>query len=349
MEILHRTKLQNATLAQLYASANVQNIDSYPVRIQILPTYRCNYRCAMCFQSHDLHAEGAHMDWALVQALEPVMHFAAEVYLTGGEPLLYPHFESLVDQANRCNCLVSMSTNGALLKDRAAGFCLERMVMVKISIDAASPTTYAKIRKGGNFVNTVRHIAAFAEARSKRSHGPALGFGFVAMRSNIKELPRLVALAHSLGVETIRVAHMYTFGLHGDLSHESLYYHQELSDDMMSKAAAMAKKMGVSLQMPSLFNAHFQPDNASVNVYENAVCQDPWRYVQVGPLGEIFLCCGEGSEMGNMSEQGFDAVWNNPRYHRVRRMINTGNEPPECANCKLYKRSNTKEKCFVAA
>jgi MoaA/NifB/PqqE/SkfB family radical SAM enzyme len=70
-----------------------------------------------------------------------------------------------------------------------------------ISIDGATKETYESIRIGGKFDKLMSNIKALNAAKEDLSSRlPKIWFNITLMRSNIRELPHLVKLAHTLQV-----------------------------------------------------------------------------------------------------------------------------------------------------
>mgnify|MGYP006295722057 CR=1 FL=1 len=352
--MMNLLKTHNATPTDIYARSNVQCIDTLPRRIQIVSTMRCNYRCIQCFQPHESHAGGGELDFALIEKLAPILPFVREVYFTGGEPLLYSRFAEALELIARAGCELSMSTNGALLDGERLEMCLKHMHMLKISVDAATPETYAKIRRGGSLEKVLENFARVAE--HKRCHNtpfPQMRFGFVAMRSNIEELSKLVVLARKYGVEHIRVAHAHLTDHTSHLEDERLAHHQELSDHEMLKAAAVAEELGVKLAMPSLFGADEDARlkrNTAATCYDDGFCNEPWTYFLLNPDGSTGLCCPRSIGKDSLVDKSFHEVWNSRQAQAIRRQLNTANEPAVCAGCYTHKRRKprTAETCETA-
>lgn len=347
MDFLQVVKAHNARLADIYARNNVPVIDTFPTRIQVIPTMRCNYRCVMCFQEHSHHASGGEIDFSLLEKLEPVLPFVQEVYFTGGEPLMYSQMPEAIEFLSRFGCTLSMSSNGALLTGKRLEMAFRHMRTIKISLDAATPKTYAWVRRNGDFGQVMRNLTELVKL--KVAHNtllPDLEFGFVAMRSNIHELSRLVVLAHSFGVERIRVAHVHLGRRADELAGESLSEHPDYSDLHMRKAMGVAEELGVRLDMPSLFTPDPAPARKdaphAVYCYDHGQCHEPWNYLLISQDGATGLCCSNCVAASDLKTKTFAEVWNGPKAQRLRSRLNTANEPPECANCLTYKRSKPK-------
>jgi len=77
---------------------------------------------------------------------------------------------------------------------------------------------------------------------------------FVAMRSNIEELPLMVDLCKTIGADRLVIANFVYFDvMPGALNFEKLVYHQELANEMFKQAAVRAKSCNLQIELPNFF------------------------------------------------------------------------------------------------
>ena len=179
-------------------------MDSYPESIALTISERCNFRCITCCQQHRPEADLSH---AAVERLREILPYVRTVSITGGEPLLHPSLDRLLGLAQMAENSTIVLTNGSLITAEKSAYLVDKQVtFLKISCDGASARTYNTIRKGGDFFRLVGNIAGLTKRKiDLGSILPVLEFNFVAMRSTIGELPRLIVLAGELGVEVVNV------------------------------------------------------------------------------------------------------------------------------------------------
>lgn len=340
-----RAKTLNSRLIEIYADNNIPLLDTVPRRIQVIPTLRCNYRCTMCFQSEEVHLSENEIDFAIFEKMRDVFPFVKTVYFTGGEPLMYSEFNRTLDFLAQFGISLTISTNGSLLTGKRLQACAQYMDDVKISLDAATPETYASIRRNGDFDKVVRNILELQKMKIRnQGRGPSLSFSMVAMKKNIAELPDLVSLVHSLGGEKLRVAHASMHTTQVEMPDESLHFHKEESDHFMIEAVKRADDLGVNLITPSLFSPQKpSQDSPKMKTFDTGRCIEPWEYMLINQDGKTALCCSNCVGKGDLNTQTFDEIWNDPFAQKLRRQLNTDNEPAACASCFSHKRTLNKE------
>ncbi len=128
--------------------------------------FRCNQRCAMCWQQHDWPdaPEGYPERWLDEMAAAGVR----DVSFTGGEPTLYPGLTTLVERAARTHGMtVALQTNALRLGrgDLAARLVAAGLTEVLVSFHGATPeVSDAMTGAPGTFAPTVAGIEAALRA-----------------------------------------------------------------------------------------------------------------------------------------------------------------------------------------
>jgi MoaA/NifB/PqqE/SkfB family radical SAM enzyme len=131
---------------------------------------------------------------------------------TEGEPLLYPEIDGLLDLCGAAGVKVNLTTNGTF-PGRGAAAWAERLAPacsdVKVSWNGAAPATAEAVMPGLRFADAVEGIRDFAAVRDRTSAAGGgrcrLSFQVTAMEPNVAELPEIVRLAGSLGVDRVKM------------------------------------------------------------------------------------------------------------------------------------------------
>lgn len=319
----HATILSK-TLYPAMCANNVAMIPTFPQEIMLTTTFNCNLRCRMCFQGHYDKRE---MPWEMVEKLRDALYFADSLQIIGGEPMIYRHFKELVALASQTSTKVRITTNGTLLNTDMNRFLVDnRVADLRISVDAGTPKTYKHIR-GGNFLkllNSVRELSRFKQLAG--TNWPLIEFNVVAQKSNVGELTKLIALADSLGVYQVNVHYMTCHT--EDWLPESLYFHQDYSDECLLKASEAASAVGMRINLPVPFRGPVVEQTRTPTR-----CDDPWRAFLVNMDGECNVCCGGSEMMGNLNDSEFMEIWNGARLQKLRSTVNSPDKPDYCRKC----------------
>jgi SynChlorMet cassette radical SAM/SPASM protein ScmF len=168
-------------------------------------TEGCNLACRHCWLAPKLDASGDHYPALPVELFEAAIQEAkplglSGVKLTGGEPLLHPHFTRLLEIARREELRLIIETNGLLCTPEiAAEIAKSSNRFVSVSIDGADAATHDWIRGvPGSFK------AAQQAVRNLVATGIRPQVIFSVMRRNASQLDAIVRLADELGAASVK-------------------------------------------------------------------------------------------------------------------------------------------------
>ena len=201
---------------------------SYPSKLFVEGTTRCNLSCGMCVKQNGSGGipEGM-MSPDTFDALTPLFPHLDSLVLNGiGESLLHPQLESFITRAKAFlpeHAWVGFQTNGMALTDQRAASLLDAgLDRICLSLDTVSDDSFRVIRSGGE----LRGInAAFSSLnKAKTLYGKPdlkIGIEFVVMRSNIAELPEAIRWAARKGARFALVTQLLPY--HKDLVAHAAY------------------------------------------------------------------------------------------------------------------------------
>lgn len=165
-----------------------------PQYLRVVPTTRCNLRCPMCYQQD---SPAPRLPASLFESLRPWLSTAIEFQILGGEPFLAPEcldWIKRITPADFPTLRLSAITNGLGFSKATCGLVRERRwSWILVSIDAASPGTFARVR-GGDFNALMLGLDRLAELRSQTIDPFEIRFGFTLQRSNLHEVDRFIDL-----------------------------------------------------------------------------------------------------------------------------------------------------------
>jgi MoaA/NifB/PqqE/SkfB family radical SAM enzyme len=186
-----------------------ETVQNSPYVIYLDISSACNIRCRKCYvYALENVPPLGHMTMEVFSKISPLFRNAMKVICTGtGESLLNPHFMDMLDIIKRNECSVSFNTNGRLLNEERALRMVEMGIDEMIfSIDAISSDLYNYLHRGGDHDLLMANIRRLGSMKQKMaSQKPRLAWCFVAMRSNIDELPEIVKNVGDLGFSEVQV------------------------------------------------------------------------------------------------------------------------------------------------
>jgi len=230
----------------------------------------CNLRCVMCPQGRGLVNRPRHFPPPLVEKLHPSLGGVEFIQLHGiGEPLHSPAFWRFLETLNTPEGThIEVNSNMTVLTDDQIGKLLgSRLSLINVSLDSATPETYARIR-GYDFNKVINNLKRLIGRRNTEGRAkPEIFLNMTLMRENIEELERFVELGHSLGVNGLQFWHLnagedyrltkkdgWTF----DYQQQRLENYPQLSNQRIRAAMALAERLGTTFKLNPSKNLFFE-------------------------------------------------------------------------------------------
>ncbi len=168
-------------------------------------TEGCNLACRHCWMGPKFDATGSHYPALPVELFETAIREAVPlglsgVKLTGGEPLMHPHFIRLLEILRREKLKLIIETNGVLCTPEiAAEIARSHDRFVSVSIDGADAATHEWVRGvPGSFE------AARQAVRNLVAAGIKPQVIFTVMRKNAGQVDAMVKMVEELGASSIK-------------------------------------------------------------------------------------------------------------------------------------------------
>ena len=163
-------------------------------------TNKCNLLCPHCyFKATKEKAE--YLPFAnIVKIIDELADIGGDkITLSGGEPLLHPDFEKIVEYASK-KIKVHILTNGSLITKKLAAFFSDKNISVQVSIDGPTEKIHDKIRGKGSFKSAVRAIKYMQDAGLSNN----INLCTTIMDYNINSLLEIVSITEKLGIPKLR-------------------------------------------------------------------------------------------------------------------------------------------------
>ncbi len=165
----------------------------------------CNLACRHCWLAPKLDSTGTHSNFLPVELFQQSITEAKPlglrgVKLTGGEPLLHPHFDLLVDIILREKLSMAIETNAVLCTPEIAkNIARIPSNSVSVSLDGSDEATHEWIRGvKGSFNAACRGIENLVTAGIR----PQIIFS--VMQSNSHQVQEIIHLAEELGASSVK-------------------------------------------------------------------------------------------------------------------------------------------------
>lgn len=175
--------------------------------IHLHPSRFCNLACQHCYSASGPHVRG---ELAAAEVLSALALLNGEGYevlsLSGGEPLLYSGFETVVRCAAALGFRINLITNGAPVGGRLVDLIVQYVNLIAISIDGA-PETHTELRGDSNaFTRAERAMDRLTTA------GVRYGLSYCISRQSLADMPWAVEFAREKGAALV---HFHPFAATG--------------------------------------------------------------------------------------------------------------------------------------
>ena len=301
---------------------------TYPPMLSILLSSHCNAACFFCRPSD---YKGATIEFENVFKLESAIRYARIVDLTGwGEPFFYPQFEEVVDfvtSLNDTKQLIQITSNGSFLSERWGRLLSGKLSKLVISINAATPETYAEQMRYKSeqftFERTVANIREFREQLTDEDR-KRIDLHMVANTGNFREIVPMVKLASELQAPVVSIGH-YICAQEEHVD-KTLWNVKEDYNAAIKAGRALGSQLGVAVHGREFFTEEKESKGA-----EN--CMAPFEQCFIEMPGTLSPCCFMGAErMGNVYTDGFETVW----FSNIMNRLRANRFLPPCQVCTVF-------------
>lgn len=135
-----------------------------------------------------------------------------------GEVFLSQAYKSIYSSENVNPAYIRLLSNGTLITPRTWSEFRNKnksKIMLTVSIDAATPETYVKVRRGGNFEQLSKNMKFLSEIR-RSGDLSYLRMNFVVQRDNYMEMIPFVKWGEDLGVDEVFFTKILNWGMYSD-------------------------------------------------------------------------------------------------------------------------------------
>ncbi len=280
-------------------------LPDFPLTVSFELVNRCNLKCVMCYTDHHRLDKKT----LAIGTIESVLRecrqngLPAAVIGMAAESLLYKDIRRVIGASREAGIMdVFLGTNATLLTPELSEFIVDqRVARVEVSLDAATPETYKKIRSKDELDVVEKNVRELVAAkRRKGSKLPVVRLCFCVQPDNVQERQAFI-----------------------DKWQDDVDYidFQEMIDFQYVTPLVENRPQDV----PNIDNLEPQ-----------AYCPYPFNSLHVWADGMVTPCCtyyGKALPLGNVEEQTLTDMWNGDEINKIRDEFRTGNLNPVCRVC----------------
>jgi len=309
-------------------------LQSYPVKIYLETTQKCNLKCVMCDIETYSH-EKLDFPIDLFNKITPLFEGAEELHFYYvGEPCLSKNLVLFLNETTDYSFLPKVFTNGTILDEQILSIFDKRGVFVYISLESATKRIYENIRRGASFENFVKNINQYVYTYKSRSNDRFhLRLSATIAIDNLPEILNIIEFAKTVGIPDVLFGPI-DFGL---FSNRHLTCDDKKAVYYFERGKELADKYKIRFLCPQKIGNYIIENNdnwknfslpidkfkyESIEKYNynpiTMVCGYPWMQTIIRANGDVVSCCHGRHVMGNLYENSFDEIWNGKRYQTLR-------------------------------
>lgn len=350
---------------------------SHLARVYIEPTNLCNLDCRTCMRNVWGESAGTMSDQTFERIFESLKGISPlpTVFFGGyGEPLIHPNLIAWMQRIKELGARVELITNGLLLtEERSLQLIRMGLDMLWVSLDGSSPESYADVRLGSSLPKVVENLTTLRRIRYKATDIdntlPNLGIAFVAMKSNIADLPEVLRLGISLGAKQFSISNV-------------LAHTPELYEQMLYRRTVFNTTTRLSASLPLVNLPRMDWDNLTKDVlaeihahryrmelagFETNRAVDSCPFIEQGSTavrwdGSVCPCLpllhtnqnyfakrlrhSQAYTVGNVTQKDLLEIWNEKNYADLRKRVQRFDFSPctFCNGCQLS--TSNEEDCL---
>jgi radical SAM protein with 4Fe4S-binding SPASM domain len=346
-----------------------------PDEIAFKLTNQCNLRCKHCYQwgedghHHDLDSgeQRRHLSFEVIEGVfAATRERGSNVYLWGGEPLMYRHWDRLAELLVRDPRWTTICTNGMFIERRLDSLLpISARLELDIAVDGLEPE-HDGLRGEGVFARTLRGIAALQERRRRGDFSGEISINCVITDALVPRVVEVVEFWEGVGVDTLYLSLPWFLSETATASMDR-YVERNLPwiGDDPAVAAGRPSWRGYSYHMDPGVVAPLLARLAEVNRrswklkvrYNPALeerdfpeflagserpaagksrCLAVLSRMDVLPNGDVVSCkFFPESAVGNLHHEDAASIWHGGRFQRVRETLDRCGLMPVCAKCSL--------------
>jgi len=307
-------------LKYLLSKGRKEEINYAPPIFVVCIATVCNLRCPTCcyvLKNKDVFKGGGFIK---IKDFKSVIDKYAKkiegVGLGGGEPLLHPELEKLVEIVKSNGLQASISTNGILIKKKID--ILKSFDSINVSMDGYNYETFRRFR-GGTKEQFDEILDGFSLLQKNNIR---FQISFLLTEENIDKIYEMLSFGYKVRPTNIE---FHNINPHGSEDYKPLTKDSEkvsrILDDVTSK-----NDYPFDISLPVIFDT-------TSKYFKTTKCNQPWYFCCFDSKGNISPCCHlwHQEEFGNVLK-GYN--FNSDRMKNFRKlMINNQYSKIDCLYC----------------
>jgi len=321
-------------------------------------TMRCNLHCEFCYVGDFLNLEGEWRQELTIEELAKAFpdQDGLQINLTGGEIFMRKDILSVLDlfreKGYACGYL---TTNGTIISDERAEALADlaaKGFLKHISVSVDGPKDLHDAARGlkGTFERTTQGLRRLQEAARKKGAPLRVSINTTVAHESLDALHQMVDVAEELGVNAIGLNHLMfstpeevaeTVTIIGapDPSVIATFVTPDPGLDVervRSQVTALIEKCrerNILFDFRPKVHAPLMDSYYTPGTKLDGRCLYPFLHARVSFSGKVYFCPFIRVEVGDLTKQTLEEVWNGAAYVGLRKKLLDAQLFPVCRRC----------------
>lgn len=308
----------------------------YPIYMEVSPAGACNHRCTYCGLDFMKYQPRYLSTVLFKERLSELGKLGVKsiMYAGEGEPLLHRDMAEIINHTKESGIDVGLTTNGVFFKKEIADRVLGVTEWLKVSINGATPDTYAKIHRcsPSDFDRVIENMSYAVKIRRDNGYACTLGMQLLLLPENHHEAVALARLARGIGIDYLVIKPYSQHPQSKTARYSSIKYsdYEYLADEL--------EKLGTD-DFDVIFRiGTMKKWDQCQREYLRCLAFPFWSYIDAG--GNVWGCSvylgDERFLYGNIYEQSFRQIWQGQKRLNSLRWTDEEFDISNCrVNCRM--------------
>ena len=308
-------------------------LGSYPFKVFVEATQRCDLDCIICSKSRHKSKKDMPLDLFYKIEKELFPHASEVDFFVGGESTLAHNFHEMIKTSQSYHFLPAIFTNAVNTQEETIKLLVELGFLVNISLESVTKKLYERIRKGAIFEDLIKNIERYQYYKDKiknpRFH---LRLACTCAPFNVDEVLDILKFAKRYGINDVffnncdrnvfeRKFYLSTVA---EKAYKIFMEAKAFADQNKIRFSCQKKIGPIEIDKPHNWKDFSIDTDAYVPRYleqynpYNGKCPYPWIQVLIRTDGTVMACCQGYLKMGVYDGGDFRKIWNNAKYQKLR-------------------------------
>jgi radical SAM protein with 4Fe4S-binding SPASM domain len=330
-------------------------------------TSKCPFDCIFCSRQLRRGA-GQHLPFDVYSSLlESLVDPRKFILNYSGESTVYPDLIAAIERARSTGAFVELVSVMATAPESLLGpLSRSGLDRLTVSVHAIDNEKFAEIYRHSSFETLRSRLERFMELCRAEPRPPVVDLAFVAMETNLAQLPSVTSFANGLGLRDVMIFpvmrrdeipaqfpnELTVLGAHRPdfkqrvraTVNAAAEIHPEIRFTICNESfKSVASPLG---EVPVPY-----PQDLPPGAYIHSCEQNPWETAHVLSGGDVVACeVLDKIPLGNLLEQSIGEIWHGAPYQDFRRRYRRG-EVAECRSCpwkRAYRPGSLKSEILAA-